>query len=91
MQKNEKKNGSSASFPLSSPFHIEIDKTAKGISISCSGVKGISEFSDTEIILKMPHFALKIGGKKLCMTVFEGRSVEIIGKLEGVSFIYAES
>ena len=91
MQKNEKKNISSASFPVTSPFHIEIDRTPKGMSISCSGVKGISEFSDAEIKLKMTSFTLQISGKKLSMTVFEGKCIEIIGKPEEVKFIYAES
>ena len=73
------------------PFHIEIDKTVRGFSLSCSGVKGISEFSDSMIKLRLPSFFLQISGKDLYMTVFEGKCVEIIGRLSEVRFIYGKT
>lgn len=89
MQK-EKKIISPSIPAVLSPFHIEVDKTARGFSLTCTGVKGISEFSDTEIMLKLAGFSLLISGKKLYMTVFEGKCVEIIGKFEEVRFIYGK-
>ena len=88
MQKNDKKI---ISAPPLSPFHIEMDKTARGFSLSCSGVKGISEFSDSIIRLRLPSFQLQINGKGLYMTVFEGKCVEIIGRFSEVRFIYGKT
>jgi len=91
MQKKDKKN---VALPLSgvvSPFHIEIDKAGGGVSLSCNGVKGITEFSDAEIKLKLSTFSLEIEGKNLYMTVFEDTCVEIIGKIGEVRFIYAKT
>ena len=91
MQKNGNKNNSPMHSSFISPFHIEIDRTARGVSLSCSGVKGITEFSDSVIRLKLSSFSLEIKGKKLYMTVFEGKCVEIIGRFSEVNFIYGES
>ena len=82
-------------FPLKrnivpSNFHVEIDKTARGISLSCSGVRGITEFSNTEIKLQLSEFSMLICGNKLLITVFEERSVEIIGKITEVKFLYGK-
>ena len=91
MPKNEKKNISLSAPAVVSPFHIEVDKTVGGFTLSCSGVKGISEFSDSEINLNFSSFSLVINGKKLSMTVFEGKCVEIIGKISEVRFVYAKT
>ncbi len=91
MQKKEKKKLSSPPIAASFPFHLEIDKTARGLSLSCTGVKGISEFSDNEIELKTSSFSLIISGKKLYMTVYEGKCVEVIGRFSEVKFIYDKS
>ena len=90
MQKNDKKNISSVSTGAVSPFHIEIDRAPRGVSLSCSGVKGISEFSDAQIKLRLSGFSLIINGKNLYMTVFEGGCVEIIGRFTEVGFIYGK-
>ena len=90
MQKKANKNISYPKNPILSPFHIELDKTPRGLSLSVSGVKGISEYSDTNVRLKLVPFSLDICGSGLLMTVFEGRRVEIIGKISEVRFIYAK-
>jgi len=91
MQKNDnKKVTGRVSMPLS-PFHIELDKTARGFSLSCSGVKGISEFSDTKIRIRLSSFSVDVFGEGLYMTVFEGRCVEIIGKFLEMRFVYGKS
>lgn len=91
MQKNDRKNTSFSSPSRFMPFHIEIDKASGGFTLSCSGVKGISEFSDSEIKIRLHGFSLLINGKELYMTVFEGKCVEIIGKFTEVRFIYGKT
>ena len=90
MRKKENNLPPSLPIPLS-PFHIELDRTSAGFSLSCSGVKGISEISDTAIKIRLSGFSIIISGIGLYMTVFEGKSVEIIGKFEEVSFVYGKS
>ncbi len=90
MQKEENNQDISPALALS-PFHVELDKTLRGFSLSCSGVKGISEISDTEIKIRLRGFSLLVVGVGLYMTVFEGKSVEIIGKFLEVRFIYGKS
>ena len=74
-----------------SSFHIEIDKTPMAYSLSCKGVKGISEFSDEEIKLLISDFSILVKGDKLCMAVFENKCVEITGKISEVKFVYGKS
>ena len=76
--------------PLSS-FHIEVDKSQKGFSLLCSGVKGINEFSETNILLRLNGFSLSVFGTKLFIKVYEEKTVEVIGRFSEVRFIYAKS
>ena len=73
------------------PFHIELDRTCSGFSLSCSGVKGISEISDTAIKIRMSGFSVIVSGLGLYMTVYEEKNVEIIGKFQEVRFLYGKS
>ena len=90
MQKNETKRFLPLNIPPS-PFRIEIDKTANGMSVSVSGVKRISEFSDSRIRLCLRTFSLEAVGEKLSMSIFESKKVEIIGKITEVRFIYGKA
>ena len=89
MTKIKQKNDPSLS-PFSS-FHIEIDKFLGFFTFSCSGVKGISDFSDNEIKIRLPGFSVLLKGDKLCMTVLENGCVEITGKISEVKFIYGKN
>ena len=91
MQKQQKKIPTEKPTIFKSPFHIELDSTPRGFSISLSGVKGISEYSDSKIKLRLSGFSLLISGEKMFMTVFEERRVEIIGKFKEVEFIYGKA
>lgn len=91
MRNIDKNNFSLAQKILPSNFHVEFDKTSRGISLSCSGVQAITEFCDTEIKLKLPEFHILVCGSRLLITVFEEKSVEIIGKITEVKFLYGKS
>ena len=69
-----------------SPFHIEINKSAGGYSIISSGIKRIAELSENEIKLKCRDGEIKLKGQKLSLTVYENKTVEIIGKIEVIEF-----
>ncbi len=91
MQKADKNKFQLSKKILPDNFHIELDKTSRGISFSCGGVKGVTELSDSEVKLRLSEFSLLVCGKKLSITVFEGNSIEIIGKISEVKFIYGKS
>ena len=91
MPKNDNKVICPTSPSISFPFHIDIDKAHRGLSLSCSGVKGISELSDVGILIKLSFAELKIVGKGLSISVFEDKCVEIIGKISEVCFIYGKA
>ncbi len=76
--------------PISS-FHIEVDKSDRGFSLLCSGVKGISEFSESRILLRLSRLSLCILGSRLYIKVLEGRCVEIVGDFSEVKFVYAKN
>lgn len=75
---------------LSSDFSIEAHRTGRGISLTVSGIVGISELTDTEVVLKSHRAKLSVTGKKLSLTVFEGRVVEIDGVIQNLEFSYGK-
>lgn len=75
--KNRPKNG----------FHIEADKISDGLSFLIYGVTSIRSFSVNEVQLRSGRSEVKVCGSDLSINVYEGRSVEISGRIERVEFI----
>ncbi|MBQ7333464.1 MAG: YabP/YqfC family sporulation protein [Clostridia bacterium] len=65
------------------PFHIEIDKSAGGYSVTASGVLRIVELSESIVSLKCRGGLLTVRGKLLSLSLYENKTVEISGKVEG--------
>lgn len=74
-----------------SSFHMEADRSTKGMSVILSGVIGISNFSDSSIHLLSHGGRIVVNGQKLFICVYENNSVEIVGKVEGVVFKYGKN
>ena len=74
-----------------SSFHLEADRSTKGMSVILSGVIGISDFSDSSIHLLSHGGRIIVNGKKLFICVYENNTVEIGGKVEGVIFKYGKN
>lgn len=70
----------------SSLFHVEIDKSTSGVRLVASGVKRISELSESVVCLKCGHSGLRVLGSGLSLSLYEDKSVEISGKLEVIEF-----
>lgn len=79
-----------ASSGLSS-FHLEADRSTRGMSVILSGIIGISDFSDSQIHLQSHGGRIIVNGKKLFICVYESGSVEIVGKVEGIVFKYGKN
>jgi hypothetical protein len=70
-----------------SGFHIEIDKISRAINVCVSSVVSVLNFSEEEVILKIPGCRLRVYGKGLVIRIFENQIAEVKGNVEGVVFI----
>ena len=74
-----------------SSFHIEADRCSSGIKMFVSGVVGISEYCAENIMLKSHCCKMMIFGKRLKICVYENNTVEVVGKIGGIEFIYGKN
>ena len=86
VEKGEKENPNGLS-----SFHLEADRSRRGLSVVLSGIIGISDFSDSLIDLKGHGGRISVHGKKLFISVYENGSVEIVGKVEEIVFKYGRN
>ena len=84
---NRDKNRKTNFLAIPSVFHIEVDKTERGISAIINGVLSIPDFSDTCAIIRLRGRKIRICGKRLSVAVYENRIAEIIGDIEGIDFL----
>lgn len=85
MTRNNQKRESQ---PPRSPFHIEVDRTTGGIAVLVAGVRAIRELTDTTALFRLKGGYLRISGVGITVTVYENRTVEVLG---GVSRIEIEN
>ena len=74
-----------------SSFHMEADRTGNGMSLILCGIIGISDFSDSFIHLLSHGGRITVTGRGLFIRVFENGAVEIVGRVEGISFKYGKN
>lgn len=87
MQKIDKKEGAKKPFDALMPLRVEIDRISSGLSVLVYGVKSIKDFSSELAVFRLGGASVRVSGKGLSITVYEGRAVEIRGKVSGVEFI----
>ncbi len=74
-----------------SPFHIEADRSPAGLTVRVGGIIGIAEYSDELVLLKSHGGRLTLTGKRLSITVYEDKTVEICGRVEGMELGYGKN
>lgn len=74
-----------------SSFHLEADRSSRGMSVILSGIIGISDFSEEQILLNSHGGRIAVNGKRLLISVYEGGSVEISGRVEEIAFKYGKN
>ena len=74
-----------------SAFHLEADRRCGGLALIVSGIIGISDFSDSFILLKGHGGRVCVQGEKLFINVYENETVEIVGRVEEISFKYGKN
>lgn len=76
---------------IMSGLHVECERSARGMTLTASGIIGVSEISDETICLKSQGGRIYVLGHRLTVTVLEGGCVEISGKIEGMRFGYGKA
>ena len=67
-------------------IHLEVDESGDGFKLFVSGIKRISSLSDDSVSLRYRRGGVTVLGKKLTLAVYEDKTVEISGKIEGIEF-----
>lgn len=74
-----------------SEFNLEVTRAPGGVSVIVSGAVGISELTDSGISVVTHRARVNISGSSLRLSVFEGRIVEIVGRVEGIELKYGKN
>ena len=80
----------SAAYSALSEFNIEVTRKGIGVSVVISGAVGISELDEERVGIVTHKARVIISGSKLSLSVFEGRTVEIVGRVLGVELKYGK-
>lgn len=93
MRKNSKKSIGPASVIAASlsPFHLEADRSARGITLSVGGARAISDLTPGSVSLRLRFGTLCVRGRELSLAIYENSTAEIAGIIETVEFIYAKA
>lgn len=88
LKRGEKSGGVPSPF---SAFHIEVNRSVRGIAVLASGIIGISDFSEERAVLMSHGGRIIILGKRLSICIYENKTVEISGKVEDIKFTYGKA
>ena len=89
MQGKEKKNATETAVIPS--FHLEADRSGRGMSVFISGIISINDFSEELVSLKSHGARVVVSGKRIKVCVYENHTVEIKGTVEDIRFIYGKN
>ena len=87
----DKFEGKKETAVFNSKFRMEAFRHKRGMNLIFSGIIGVGRFEPETVLLKSHGAKVEIKGKRLDMTVFENNDIEIIGKIEGISFLYGKN
>ena len=74
--------------PIQVPFSGQIGGGDRCMSFLLSGINSIREFSALSVLLRSKGFLISIAGESLSLAVYENKTVEIVGKIYKMEFIY---
>lgn len=91
MTKKENKDGKKKEKNLRIPgLHFDGESCISGLSLVLCGIVCVSEFSEEKAVFITVRGRILIEGNKLEITVFQGKSVEICGKIKKIEFLYSK-
>ena len=71
---------------LSPSFHIEADGRGKYASLLISGVIGVKELTEREILIVTKNEAFTVVGELLSVTVLESNRIKAVGVIDSITF-----
>ena len=72
-------------------FYLSCERCIGGLSLLVGGIIGVSELTDGRTELLSHSGRIIVSGKDLKLTVFENKSIEIKGRIEGINFAYGKA
>jgi len=92
MMKKEKTKEKITGTPSAlSSFHMEADRSVKGMTLFISGIIGISDFTDECIMLMSHGGRITVEGRSLQLCIYENNTASISGKVEDIRFTYGKN
>ena len=71
-------------------FYLSCERAVGGLSLLVGGIIGVSELDDGRTELLSHSGRVIVSGHGLKLTVFENKSIEINGRIEGINFAYGK-
>ncbi len=71
-------------------FFLNGERSSSGMRISFGAVVSVAEFSSEEVLILTHSGRIRVLGSGLLLSVFEGRGIEIVGKVRGLEFLYGK-
>ena len=72
-------------------LYLSCERTLGGLSLLVGGIIGVSELDDGRTELLSHSGRIIVSGRGLKLTVFENKSIEIKGRIEGINFAYGKT
>ena len=72
-------------------FYLACERVTGGISVIVGGIMCVTDFSPEVVMLAGHTGRISVSGKRLVMTVFENKSIEIKGSVEEIKFAYGKA
>ena len=72
-------------------FYLSCERSLGGLSLLVGGIIGVSELDDGRTELLSHSGRVIVSGRGLKLTVFENKSIEIKGRIEGINFAYGKA
>ena len=72
-------------------FHVECDRVSQGLSVMIGGIIGIKNLTDESVVLSSHGGRITVSGNALSLNVYEHNMVEIIGRVEGIGFVFGKN
>ena len=72
-------------------FYLACERVTGGISVIVGGIMCVTDFSPEAVMLAGHTGRISVLGKRLAMTVFENKSIEIKGRVEEIKFAYGKA
>ena len=87
MREIKKEEAAFSKAKQTSDFRVEVERVQSGLSVFVYAVTSVRTFSKEEVCLRSGKSNVKIFGNELSISVYDGKAVEILGKVLRIEFV----